>query len=44
MQSYVMRQYVRDAYPGDTWKRKVDKMSDNQVHTVYARFLAQKKL
>lgn len=40
----VKREALRGVYPYPKWQDKVDKMSENQVHTVYARFLAQKKL
>ena len=40
----VKREALRGVYPYPKWQDRVDKMSDNQVHTVYARFLAQKKL
>lgn len=33
----AMRDTVRTAYPGDKWKAKVDKMSDNQVMAIYFR-------
>lgn len=29
------REIVRDAYKGDKWKKKVDKMSDRQVYAIF---------
>ena len=37
-----MRKYVSDAYPGDRWKAKVKKMSDNQIIAVYHRIISNR--
>ena len=36
-----MREFVSKAYPGDKWKRKVQKMSDAQVAAIYWRLVRQ---
>lgn len=38
-----MRELVADVYKGDGWKKKVDKMSDEQVVAIYYKFLNQGK-
>lgn len=38
------RNMLRAAYKSQTWKDKVDKMSDAQVVAIYLRFKAQGKL
>lgn len=39
-----MRYKVIEVYPGEKWKQKVSKMSDNQVIAVYRNFQYKKKL
>lgn len=34
-----MREIVRNEYPGQKWKDKVDKMSDSQVIALYYQFI-----
>ena len=34
-----MRNEIEKVYPGDSWKRKVALMDDNQVIAVYYKFL-----
>ena len=36
---YWVINYVKDLYPGDAWRKKVDKMSDSQVLAIYYRAL-----
>lgn len=36
-----MREFVSKAYPGDKWKRKVQKMSDAQVAAIYWSLVRQ---
>lgn len=38
-----MRELVTDVYKGEGWKKKVDKMSDEQVIAIYYKFLKQGK-
>lgn len=38
------RNILRGAYKSQTWKDKVDKMSDAQVYAIYIKFKAQGKL
>ena len=38
------RELLKTAYPGPTWAKKVDKMSDSQVIAVLRRLQAQKKI
>lgn len=40
----LMRGAVKKAYPGEGWKKKVDKMSSNQVLAVYSKLLDNKKI
>ena len=37
-----MRAYLKEQY-GDSWAKKVDKMSDKQVLAIYYRMLNSKK-
>lgn len=37
MPALNIREEVAKAYPGDKWKRKVDKMADAQVYAIYQR-------
>ena len=30
-----MKEFLRKAYPGREWKRKVDRMSERQVYSIY---------
>lgn len=39
-----IRTAVANAYPGDTWSRKVQKMNDPQVQAVYLRLKAKGKV
>lgn len=36
------RKYVRELYPWPSWEKKVDKMSDAQVHAIYIRNTSKK--
>ena len=38
------RDAVLKAYPGGVWAKRVEKMSDAQIHTIYMRLLDAKKL
>lgn len=38
------REAVKSAYDSITWRKKVDKMSDEQLVAVYQRLRAQNKL
>lgn len=38
------REAVKAAYPSDSWKEKVDKMSPAQVTAIYLRLRAEGKL
>lgn len=38
------REKLKRSYPSETWSKKVDRMSDAQVHTIYMRLLNAKKL
>lgn len=41
MQTWEMREAIIQAYKNsDTWKKKVEKMSDSQVTAVYLRLLS----
>lgn len=37
------RKLVKEKYPWPDWERKVDKMSDAQVHAIYIRMINEKK-
>lgn len=39
-----MRSWVKSAYTGESWKAKVDKMSDSQVIALYYKLVAQGKI
>jgi hypothetical protein len=39
-----MRKAIEKVYPGDKWKKRVDKMSPNQILAVYNRMLDSRKL
>lgn len=38
------RKAVRQAYPSDKWKKKVDEMTDDQVTAIYIRLKGQGKV
>jgi hypothetical protein len=38
-----MRELVADVYKGESWQKKVDKMSDEQIIAIYYKFLKQGK-
>lgn len=38
------RDFIIEAYPGPSWKAKVMKMTDAQVHTIYMRLINRKKI
>ncbi len=44
MEVVHMRTHLIAAYPGPNWKKKVDRMSDNQVIAVYSRLVKEKKI
>ena len=45
MQAWEMREAILSAYPNsDSWKKKVARMSDNQVLAIYMRFLREGKI
>ncbi|MDF2800176.1 MAG: hypothetical protein K0S61_79 [Anaerocolumna sp.] len=44
MSIILMREAVKNVYPGDKWRNKVRNMSDNQVIAIYHKFLESKKL
>ena len=39
-----MRDWVRSAYPGPNWKKKVDKMSDDQIIALYYSLVKQGRI
>lgn len=39
-----MREWVYKAYPGEKWRKKVDKMSDLQIKAIYLRLWREHKL
>ena len=39
-----MRDWVRSAYPGPNWKKKVDKMPDDQIIALYYSLVKQGKI
>lgn len=38
------RTAVKNAYPWGPWKKRVDKMTDAQIHAIYLRLKQQNKL
>lgn len=40
----TMRQWISDAYPGQAWRDKVAKMSDNQVYATYRSIIERNRL
>ena len=44
MEAYIMRDWVKSAYPGPNWKVKVDKMSDSQIIALYYSLIKQGKI
>lgn len=44
MATTTERERLKTAYSGDAWKKKVDRMSDNQVIAVLRRLQSQNKL
>ena len=38
MDDYTKRQWLKTAYPGDTWSKRVDKMPTAQVTALYLKF------
>lgn len=42
MQNWEMREAILKAYPkSESWKKKVARMSDNQVLAIYMRFIRE---
>ena len=39
-----MRDWVKSAYPGPNWKKKVDKMSDDQIIALYYSLVKRGKI
>lgn len=39
MPIHQMRTAVANAYPGDGWAKRVQKMSDKQIHVIYMRLM-----
>ena len=39
-----MREWVKSAYPGTNWAKKVDKMTDEQVLAIYQRLVQTGKI
>lgn len=39
-----MREALKRTYPGENWEKKVDKMSEAQVHSIYTRLLSSGKI
>jgi hypothetical protein len=37
-----MREYVKKQYSGDSWKQRVDKMSDSQIVAIYYNMIGKK--
>ncbi|QPX62513.1 hypothetical protein SEA_TRUCKEE_49 [Arthrobacter phage Truckee] len=44
MTNQQKRDAVAKAYPGDGWSKKVQKMSDAQVHAIYMQLMNAGKL
>ena len=44
MEVYIMRDWVKSAYPGPNWKAKVDKMPDAQILALYKSLIKQGKI
>ena len=44
MNVYQMRDLVEQAYPGQEWKKKVEKMTDEQIVALYLKLLRQGKI
>ena len=40
----MMRNVIGRVYPGDSWRDKVSKMSDEQVTAIYLKFVKQSKI
>ena len=40
----MMRYYVKEAYSGKAWKKKVSKMPDNQILAIYQRMVKDGKI
>ena len=38
MDDYTKRQWLKTAYPGDKWSKRVDKMVTGQVSSLYLKF------
>lgn len=36
------RKLVKEKYPWPDWEKKVDKMSEAQVHSIYIRMISKK--
>lgn len=44
MSTELMREAIKKVYPGEKWKKKVEKMSDNQVIAIYYKMLNSREL
>ena len=44
MSTDQMRERVAQAYSGENWRKKVYRMSDNQIVAIYYRLLRQGKI
>ena len=44
MNAVDMRDWVKSAYPGPNWKKKVDKMPDDQIIALYYSLVKQGKI
>ena len=44
MEVYQMRDRIIEAYPGPNWKKKVDKMSDQQIIALFYSLVKQGKI
>ena len=43
MTDLEMKNYVKNAYPGENWKKKVDKMPKTQIYCVYESIKRREK-
>lgn len=44
MEIPVMRKWVKAAYPGDGWKKKVEKMPDDQIVALFHQLRKRGKI
>ena len=44
MDAYIMRDWVKSAYPGQNWKNKVNNMPDPQIVALYHNLIKRGKI